>query len=148
MAGTTASTKKSPKKSPKASPKPEKKSPDKDPEPFYNSHANDQPFCPACGTLLNKITGSDSFFFRCDKCQEHSVPNAKDTLFYEDTAGTNLMVFAQLLRNAGQDPVNPKIRTSCRKSTCSSEMARQVRLADMSLVSICIKCGEKWLANA
>lgn len=100
-------------------------------------------FCEICSNLLTVSTTSDSFLFVCNKCFTTVTPTEKDSLRYEDVAGTDLVIYKAILLNAGQDPVNPKVRKSC---ACGYKIARQVRLGrEMKLINTCIKCNKQWI---
>ena len=50
----------------------------------------------------------------------------------------------KLLSHAKDDPVNPKIKISCKK--CNYNFAKQIRInQDMTLINICINCNNKWI---
>lgn len=101
-------------------------------------------FCQICENLLSVITTADSFYFKCISCQNIYQPDEKDTLRYENTKGTNLLIYKSILKNAGRDPVNPKVDKTC--TSCNNNIARQVRLGDdMRLINICTKCNKQWI---
>jgi DNA-directed RNA polymerase subunit M/transcription elongation factor TFIIS len=101
-------------------------------------------FCASCDNLLSIITTSDEFYYKCIKCQKIYQPNNDDILCYEDVKGTNLIIYKTILQNAGQDPVNPKIRKDCIK--CKNTIVKQVRLGeDMRLINVCTSCNEQWI---
>lgn len=88
-------------------------------------------------------TTADEFHYQCNKCMTVEKPANKDTLVFEDVTGTNLIIYKSILKNAGRDPVNPKV---LRKCSCGSKFAKQVRLGnEMKLINTCIACGEQWL---
>ena len=100
-------------------------------------------FCRICNNLLIVSTTADSFHFKCVKCEHIEEHTEADTLRYEEENGTNFTIFGSILRNAGLDPVNPKVAKQCK---CGNKTARQVRLgSEMRLINTCIKCGEQWL---
>lgn len=101
-------------------------------------------FCETCNNLLSVIATSDEFYFKCIKCQLTYRPSEDDSLRFESTKGTNLIVYKTILKNAGRDPVNPKVRKPC--DGCASTIVRQVRLGDdMRLINICINCDKQWI---
>jgi DNA-directed RNA polymerase subunit M/transcription elongation factor TFIIS len=103
-------------------------------------------FCEVCNNLLSVIATADAFSYKCIKCQRSYQPSHDDSLRYEDTKGTNLIVYKPILKNAGRDPVNPKVRKTCTK--CKNTVVRQVRLGDdMRLINICAneKCCKQWI---
>ena len=96
-------------------------------------------FCKICENILTSITTADSFWYKCNKCNQLYDINENDTLVYEESKGTNLNIYKIILDNAAYDPVNPKVMNKCKK--CNYEMAKQVRLGDdMRLINICLKC--------
>ena len=100
-------------------------------------------FCSTCLNLMEIVTSSDSFVFRCNKCEKTEIPNDKDSLRYEMNTGTNLVVYKSILSKAGKDPVNPKVKKIC---DCGYDKARQVRLgSEMKLINTCIECNRQWL---
>jgi DNA-directed RNA polymerase subunit M/transcription elongation factor TFIIS len=99
--------------------------------------------CNICGNLLTNSTSAESFLFICNKCSTTTKPSDKDTLRYEDVTGTDLIVYKAILLNAGQDPVNPKVKKQC---SCGYNIVKQVRLGrEMKLINTCIKCNNQWL---
>lgn len=101
-------------------------------------------FCGVCNNLLSVITLSDNFYFRCMKCYKTYKPNDADTLRFEEIKGTNLLVYKTILKTAGKDPVNPKVKVECKK--CHNDIAKQVRLGeDMRLINICVNCDNQWI---
>ena len=101
-------------------------------------------FCQECNNLLSIITTADEFFFKCIKCQKTYTPSDDDSLRYDDVKGTNLIIYKTILQNAGKDPVNPKVRKTCKK--CESDIVKQVRLGeDMRLINVCVKCDTQWI---
>lgn len=101
-------------------------------------------FCQICDNLLNVVTTSDEFYYKCINCQQAYKPNNNDSLRYEDIKGTNLIIYKTILQNAGQDPVNPKVYKDCKK--CKNTIAKQVRLGDdLRLINICTNCNNQWL---
>ena len=65
---------------------------------------------------------------------------------YTNNKGINLVAYQALLKNAGKDPVNPKIKKKCKK--CSNNIVTQIRLGkDMKLINTCVKCNEQWLED-
>ena len=101
-------------------------------------------FCKICDNMLSAITTADKFYFKCVRCQVTYEPEPNDTLRYEDIKGTNLLVYKTILKNAGRDPVNPKVRKTC--TGCGNKIAKQVRLGDdMRLINVCTKCGKQWI---
>jgi len=100
-------------------------------------------FCRLCNNLLVVDTTADSFNFKCTKCEHIEQPSDSDSLRFEEVIGTNFTIYGSILRNAGKDPVNPKVSKLCK---CGNKTARQVRLGnEMRLINTCIKCGEQWL---
>ncbi len=100
-------------------------------------------FCSICQNLLTVSTTADSFLFKCNKCERTEQPSDTDSLRYEDVSGINFTIYGAILRNAGKDPVNPKVAKKC---TCGNLTARQVRLgSEMKLINTCIKCNEQWI---
>ncbi len=88
-------------------------------------------------------TTADEFHYQCSKCMTFEKPSDKDTLVYEDVTGTNLIIYKSILKNAGLDPVNPKVFRKCK---CGSRFAKQVRLgSEMKLINTCVLCAEQWL---
>jgi DNA-directed RNA polymerase subunit M/transcription elongation factor TFIIS len=101
-------------------------------------------FCRICNNLMVVDTTADTFNFKCSKCFRVEDSQSEDSLRYEEASGINFTSYGAILRNAGRDPVNPKVAKSCNK--CGSKIARQVRLGnEMRLINTCIKCGEQWL---
>jgi len=104
-------------------------------------------FCKLCNNLLSIITTADEFYFKCVKCQINYTPDKKDSLRYEDTTGANLVIYKTILKNAGRDPVNPKVKKKCKK--CKNTIVKQVRLSnDLRLINVCIKCNNQWLEGS
>jgi len=100
-------------------------------------------FCKKCNNLLIVETTSESFKFKCNKCELYETPTAYDTLRYEDITGDDLIVFKSILLTASDDPVNPKVEKKCK---CGYDRVRQVRLGnEMKLINSCIKCKNQWL---
>lgn len=103
-------------------------------------------FCQLCNNLLTVITTADEFYFKCGNCQKTYTPNEEDTLRYEDSNNTNLVIYKTILRNAARDPVNPIVKQKCIK--CTGELLKQVRIGDdLRLINICMQCNEQWLAT-
>jgi DNA-directed RNA polymerase subunit M/transcription elongation factor TFIIS len=101
-------------------------------------------FCTSCNNLLVVSTTMDSFYFKCNKCEKIEQPNELDSLRYEDVSGTNYSTHGTILRNAANDPVNPKVAKLC--NNCGNKTARQIRLGnDMRIINTCIKCNEQWI---
>jgi DNA-directed RNA polymerase subunit M/transcription elongation factor TFIIS len=99
--------------------------------------------CKICQNLLTVITTHDNMFFTCVKCYVNYQPEINDSLLYVEKKGTDLSIYGVMLKYAGKDPVNPKIRKDC--IACDNKILRQVRLGnDMKLINICIKCDKKW----
>ena len=99
-------------------------------------------FCSICNNLLAVITTADTFYFKCNKCQEKFDPSDEDSERYVVTSGPELTMHQTILLNAGQDPVNPKVNRKC---TCGSNIARQVRIgSDMKVINVCISCNRQW----
>lgn len=102
-------------------------------------------FC-RCSTKLDRITTSDSLFFKCAKCQHSEVATAADTMVFKEEKGTNLIMYKTILQNAGRDPVNPKVLKQCPQ--CPNKIAKQVRLGEqLRLINICTNpsCGKQWI---
>jgi DNA-directed RNA polymerase subunit M/transcription elongation factor TFIIS len=100
-------------------------------------------FCTKCSNLLTISTTADSFLFVCSKCGTVETTNEKDSLRYEDVTGTDLIIYKAILLNAGQDPVNPKVKKQC---TCGYKIVKQVRLGrELKLINTCTKCNKQWL---
>ncbi len=100
-------------------------------------------FCKVCRNLMTIATTADEFHYQCIKCMTFEKPSDKDTLVYEDVSGTNLIIYKSILKNAGLDPVNPKVFRKCK---CGSRFAKQVRLGnEMKLINTCVSCAEQWL---
>ena len=102
-------------------------------------------FCKSCNNLLIVSTTADLFHFKCVKCELVEVPSDADSLRYEEVSGTNFTIYGSILRNAGLDPVNPKVEKKC---TCGNSIVRQVRLgSEMRLINTCTKCNKQWIDN-
>ncbi len=102
-------------------------------------------FCDLCSNLLVVSTTSDTFHFKCLNCEKNFEPNDTDSLRYEETNTSNYNIYKTLLKNAGDDPINPKIKCTCPK--CSHNMAKQIRLGEeMRIINTCIKCKHSWLS--
>lgn len=100
-------------------------------------------FCPICKNLMTIATTADDFHHQCSKCMTFEKPSVKDTLVYENVSGPNLAIYRSILKNAGLDPVNPKVRRKCK---CGSQFAKQVRLgSEMKLINTCTECSENWI---
>lgn len=100
-------------------------------------------FCSTCRNLMTIITTADTFHYQCNKCASFETPSDKDTLVYENVSGTNLTIYKSILFNAGKDPVNPKVRRTCK---CGNLFAKQVRLGnEMRLINTCTSCSDQWL---
>lgn len=100
-------------------------------------------FCSVCRNLMTIATTADAFHYQCGKCMTFEAPSDKDTLVHEDVSGTNLTIYKAILYNAGKDPVNPKVKRTCK---CGNQFARQVRLGnEMKLINTCTSCGDQWL---
>ena len=101
-------------------------------------------FCSICNNLLSTITTADSFNFKCLNCHEIYKPTDEDTMIYEDTKGTDLVIYKTILQTAGRDPVNPKVYKDCEK--CKKNIVRQVRLGEnMRLINTCVNCEYQWV---
>ena len=101
-----------------------------------------QLFCSLCQNVYSVISTSDKLSFKCQKCKNVAEPTVEDSLRYEQKA-INLSVYSTLLRNAGGDPVNPKVNRNCPK--CKHHIAKQIRIGtDMRLINTCIKCDYHW----
>jgi len=101
-------------------------------------------FCNICNNLLNIVTTSNQFYFKCTKCYIIYQAQPNDSLRYEDMKGTDLIIYNLILKNAGQDPVNPKVKKKCLK--CSNDIIKQVRLGEeMHLINVCPKCNHQWI---
>jgi DNA-directed RNA polymerase subunit M/transcription elongation factor TFIIS len=99
-------------------------------------------FCNICNNLLSVITTADTFYFKCNKCQENYTPSDKDTERHVETSNTELTMYKTILLNAGQDPVNPKANRKC---VCGNNIVKQVRIgSDMKVINICTKCNKQW----
>jgi DNA-directed RNA polymerase subunit M/transcription elongation factor TFIIS len=101
-------------------------------------------FCSTCSNLMITLSTSDTFLFKCVKCEKIQEPSAEDSLILEDKNKVDIVVFKSVLQNAGKDPVNPKVEKKCEK--CNYSIVRQVRLgSEMKLVNTCISCNNQWI---
>lgn len=102
-------------------------------------------FCPNCNNLLVKVSSPDSLHYQCSKCINKLPPGKIDTILHQTTKAINLLAHSKILKNAGKDPTNPKIKVTCHNKKCNSKRAAQVRLRNMSLINVCCTCGTPWL---
>lgn len=104
-------------------------------------------FCSTCNNLLNIITSSSSFYFKCDRCAKNYEPTDDDSLRFDQTKETDFLIYKSILRNAGKDPVNPKYNEKCHK--CENSIVKRVMLGnEMRLISVCTKCSTQWVFNS
>lgn len=101
-------------------------------------------FCTNCNNLLYVNTASNILEFQCKSCLIKYESNPEDSLRFEDTKNSNILIFSKILKRANLDPVNPKKKVKCNR--CSYDTVKQVRLGDdMRLINTCIKCNFQWL---
>lgn len=101
-------------------------------------------FCRQCNNLLVEITGPTKCYFKCINCNIFYESNIHDSLRYDNSKDSNLAIYKTILKNAGKDPVNPKIIKKC--ISCSNDILKQVRLGeDMRLINTCIACDKQWI---
>jgi len=99
-------------------------------------------FCKECNNLLTEITGPTKCYFKCNNCNKFYQSNKHDSLRYDNTKGTNFIIYKTILKNAGRDPVNPIIQKKC--SSCKNDILKQIRLgSDMRLINICVSCNKQ-----
>ena len=72
-------------------------------------------FCPSCSNLMVTLSTSDTFLFKCVKCEKIKQPTDENTLILEEKNKVDIIVFKSVLQNAGSDPVNPKVEKKCEK---------------------------------
>ena len=100
-------------------------------------------FCDSCHSLLEKITGSDAFYFKCRLCLKIYESTPEDTLLKDVASGAKLSIHKTIIKNAAFDPANPKAYNKC--TECQSEIVKQVQLGhDKRLVNVCT-CGKIWI---
>lgn len=100
-------------------------------------------FCESCHSLLEKITGSDVFYYKCRSCLTIYKPTAEDTLLKDVSSGAKLSIHKTILKNAAHDPVNPKAYNKCPE--CQAEIVKQVQLGeDKRLINVCT-CKKIWI---
>ena len=102
-----------------------------------------QLFCKVCDNIYSIITTNNKLYFKCQKCKTAVEPNVIDTLRYE-AKSISRIIYGTLLKNAGKDPVNPKVIKECPQ--CKYTISKQIRVGnDMRLINTCTKCDYQWL---
>lgn len=100
-------------------------------------------YCKICSNLMMRITTSDEFKYKCNQCGIFELPNNQDTLIYERDDRSTFAMYSAILREAGNDPVNPLVEIKCK---CGHNRARQIRLGDeMRIINTCVKCNHQWI---
>lgn len=98
-------------------------------------------YCQVCNNLLEVVIKDDVMKFRCESCASEYDPEPDDTLRYEEEKGSDISIFAGILKNITKDPVNPKVRRQCKK--CNHGIAKYVQLGDdKKIVYGCLGCNE------
>jgi DNA-directed RNA polymerase subunit M/transcription elongation factor TFIIS len=101
-------------------------------------------FCDHCRNLLDVNTTNDVLSFKCLTCYTSYDADEDDTLRYEDSKSSNLIIFNKILSKAVRDPVNIKANVTCPK--CKHDTAKRVRLGEeLRLINICTACTFQWI---
>lgn len=101
-------------------------------------------FCNKCNNFKTEITTPSLCSFKCEHCNILFDITDEETIRYNKKKEINLMAHTTLLKNAGSDPVNPKVIKKCKK--CKNNIVKQIRIGEnMKLINTCVKCGEQWM---
>lgn len=103
-------------------------------------------FCETCNNLLTPNIIHNSLSFRCQICSRKFDSTDEDTLRYEETKGSSLHKYTQLLQNAFNDPMILKVYKQCVK--CKHNIVKQSRIpVVMKLINTCTnpKCKHQWI---
>lgn len=102
-------------------------------------------FCDNCQNLLYIDTKNNELKFNCRTCLASYKSEDDDTLRYEETKNSNLIMFHTILNEAINDDATLKEFINCPK--CKHNIAKSVRLGtELRLIHICIKCSFQWVA--
>jgi len=100
-------------------------------------------FCDMCKNILLPITTGNVLKFECVTCRSLFDADPRDTLRYEEKKGENAHIYANILRKAKDDPVNPKIYRNCPQ--CNHNIAKYVIIGkEAQVIHTCVKCGHQW----
>lgn len=101
-------------------------------------------FCDKCYNMLTTSTQNDNLTFKCGNCFTVYNSEPDDTLIYEESPSSNILIYQTILAEAVNDPVNIKEKINCPK--CKHYIAKSVRLGnEMRIIYICEKCNFQWI---
>ena len=102
-------------------------------------------FCDNCQNLLCINTKNNELTFNCQTCLTSYKSEDDDTLRYEETKNSNLIMFHTILNESVNDDATLKEFITCPK--CKHNIAKSVRLGtELRLIHICTKCSFQWIA--
>jgi DNA-directed RNA polymerase subunit M/transcription elongation factor TFIIS len=94
--------------------------------------------------MLTTSTQNDNLTFKCGNCFTVYNSEPDDTLIYEESPSSNILIYQTILAEAVNDPVNIKEKINCPK--CKHYIAKSVRLGnEMRIIYICEKCNFQWI---
>ena len=101
-------------------------------------------FCDKCKNLLNVNTTNGVLTFKCMTCFSIYDSTDDDTLRYEETKGSNIVLFQTILNNSVNDDTVLKSFSKCPK--CKHNISKDVRLGnELRLIHNCEKCKFQWI---
>ena len=95
-------------------------------------------FCKSCFNLLSYVNESDKTIKKCAVCLETYPMEDVDTLRYQKSKKSVVIFDKTTANNAGDDPMNKKVRETCK--LCKNRFMRLYRSGDMTTYLVCCGC--------